>query len=278
MNKIIFFFVVIFSYQLKIFSQNKGSIIYKQINPSGKVTFFKLYFEKEKSIYFGNRSGSISKFEKINAPVSIEDTISDNQNELNNAMMSRKKIYSYFTDEEGDCIYKNFKDSTLIFRQVLSHSPLIIQEPKLPHLFWNFTLEKRKIGNFNCQKATTTFRGRKYEAWYASEISVSNGPWKLQGLPGLILEAQTEDRQYVYIFEKIEIPDKSLGMIKEPIKGEKCTLQNYQNTRNKNFQEGLSKLITTVEQRGASVSFSQDPKKIQLNNLQELNYDDLKNQ
>jgi len=39
--------------------------------------------------------------------------------------------------------------------------------------------------------------------WFTSEIPVSIGPWKLYGLPGLILEATSENKKYTYIVTEI---------------------------------------------------------------------------
>ena len=46
--------------------------------------------------------------------------------------------------------------------------------------------------------ATADFRGRRWTAWFATDIPVSDGPWKLGGLPGLILEAYDEGQQHVF--------------------------------------------------------------------------------
>ena len=53
------------------------------------------------------------------------------------------------------------------------------------------------IGN-PCQLAVTDFRGRRWYAWYTDDIPISEGPWKLCGLPGLILRAYDEQRQYEF--------------------------------------------------------------------------------
>ena len=55
----------------------------------------------------------------------------------------------------------------------------------LPHFSWNITEEQKTIDNYVCQKATCTFGGRTYEAWFAPDIPISDGPWKFYGLPGL---------------------------------------------------------------------------------------------
>ncbi len=40
---------------------------------------------------------------------------------------------------------------------------------------------------YTCHKATTEYRGRKYTAWYTTDIPISSGPYIFEGLPGLIL-------------------------------------------------------------------------------------------
>ncbi len=83
-----------------------------------------------------------------------------------------------------------------------------INEP-LKTINWQIHSEQRKIGKFNCIRATATFRGRDYEAWFAPEIPLPHGPWKLHGLPGLILEAYDTRREIQFLFESIDIPSAS---------------------------------------------------------------------
>lgn len=48
------------------------------------------------------------------------------------------------------------------------------------------------IIGYECHKAVTKFRGREWAVWYADGIPVSLGPWKLNGLPGIILQAECD--------------------------------------------------------------------------------------
>ena len=50
----------------------------------------------------------------------------------------------------------------------------------------------RSVIGFNCTMATTHFRGRDWKVWFCEEIPLSLGPWKLGGLPGLILAAHCD--------------------------------------------------------------------------------------
>lgn len=66
----------------------------------------------------------------------------------------------------------------------------IYNEP-VPDIDWQLNLsESDTILSHQCYKATACFRGRSYEVWFTLEIPVQAGPWKLQGLPGLILKAK----------------------------------------------------------------------------------------
>ncbi|MCS6795936.1 MAG: GLPGLI family protein [Raineya sp.] len=83
--------------------------------------------------------------------------------------------------------------------------PLVVKE-KLPDFAWQITQEKKKIEGYECFKAISKpFRGRTYIAWFCPEIPISDGPWKLWGLPGLILEAQDEKGEVKFVAQKVEL-------------------------------------------------------------------------
>lgn len=64
---------------------------------------------------------------------------------------------------------------------------------------WNISDESKEIIGYQCFKATTDYRGRRWTAWFTPEIPIQDGPWKLCGLPGLILEAEDNHSEYRYI-------------------------------------------------------------------------------
>ena len=67
-----------------------------------------------------------------------------------------------------------------------------------PVFDWIFTSDTLTVLGYLCKKATCSFRGRDYTAWYAPDIPLSNGPWKFNGLPGLILKVEDADRDYSF--------------------------------------------------------------------------------
>lgn len=64
---------------------------------------------------------------------------------------------------------------------------------------WTLLPDTATILTYRCQKASCRFRGRNYTAWYTTEIPVSEGPWKLCGLPGLILKAEDSRGHYSFL-------------------------------------------------------------------------------
>ncbi len=80
---------------------------------------------------------------------------------------------------------------------------------------WNWEIGDAVKGilGYECIEATTEFHGRKWTAWFAPEIPVQNEPWKLGGLPGLILEACPEGGQYRFIATGIQQPAKPISPV-----------------------------------------------------------------
>ena len=68
------------------------------------------------------------------------------------------------------------------------------EDSELP--MWTLQSDTATVMTYACRKATCRFRGRNWIAWYTTQVPVSDGPWKLYGLPGLILEAYDEQDHY----------------------------------------------------------------------------------
>ena len=85
-----------------------------------------------------------------------------------------------------------------------------ITEP-IPVQDWNIVTDStRQILGYHCCMATTTFRGRKWTVYFTDEIPLPLGPWKLGGLPGLILSAEVNE--FITI-EAVGIKTKSLSPV-----------------------------------------------------------------
>ncbi len=97
---------------------------------------------------------------------------------------NRKNISLYGNSYEQ--FFKNKVDSTLRFNGNIIGDTYYYDEPLHP-MEWTIGDETKEVLGHQCQKATTSWRGRKWTAWF-SDIPYNDGPWKFGGLPGLILE------------------------------------------------------------------------------------------
>ena len=103
-------------------------------------------------------------------------------------------------------------DAAMEFQEAMLHMPTVwtgypegqttVREFIFPHEFegseptpdivWTLTDDTLTVGGYLCQQATATHRGVAWTVCYTEEIPSSAGPWRLRGLPGLIVEAKNE--------------------------------------------------------------------------------------
>ena len=86
-------------------------------------------------------------------------------------------------------------------------------EERMPELDWKLLDGDTVILGYPAYKAQTKYRGRTWTVYYAPDIAVSDGPWKLCGLPGLILYAT--ESEGVFAFEAVGIKN---GQLLESVK------------------------------------------------------------
>jgi len=131
---------------------------------------------------------------------------------------------------EGYTVMDKSKDS-LKTKTAINNSNYLLFET-IPIFKWVLTSkETKKIGNYVCKKATTYFRGRNYIAWYAVDIPTQFGPWKFNGLPGLILEIYDETNRYHWTVQKIKMLNKKIELPKYESYYTKIDLKKYAELR-----------------------------------------------
>ena len=139
-------------------------------------------------------------------------------------------------------------------RQIESFSKEFLIKDSLKMYDWKLEDESRMIGEHLCFKATTVKEVRNIKmgpppppdekkkgdekipeepktkfitvtAWYTPEIPINNGPSDYWGLPGLILQLDEENIQY--LCTEIILNAKEATEVKEPEKGKVVTQKEY---------------------------------------------------
>ena len=167
---------------------NKEAIMVLRIGKNKSLFYSEAAFERDSLLR--------NKFSNIAASRAINDSIKNKYGKIN---------ASYY-------ILKEFQTKKLEFIDKVIQTYEYTEN--LQEFTWKLTNEKKKIGEYECQKATCSFGGRNYEAWFAPDIPVSDGPWKFNGLPGLVLEVY--DLQHHYEFTFLGMRDCS-GKIAIPV-------------------------------------------------------------
>lgn len=136
----------------------------------------------------------------------------------------------------------------------------IVQEP-LQAITWYFTGNSKVIQGFKCLEAYGQFAGRQYNVWFTDSIPTFFGPWKLHGLPGLILEAYDESREVNFYANLIRSGSKEDITPYNPM-----SMGNYaimdRNEYVKNFQgyiEMIRRRMMTKFARGYQVKVRSSP-------------------
>lgn len=253
-----YIFLLFFSISFELSAQNNivGAIEYRHIlnlNPAapsddeGIVAI--LYFGAFKSNYIYNQ---------IN--YATNDTVRIKKKETKGGMTKFIE-----RDSVGNRVFKDLLEKSVVHRHVSFKKAFLIEET-LPTMIWEIKPEQKKIGSLLCQKALTRYRGRNYEAWFTLSIPVSTGPWKFNGLPGLIVEVFDDTHEVQFLYNNISfVPFNTTTLLEKPYQGLKATWQEIDKFDNEETMSRQKKFMSTAPKGITEVSFRiQKPKLIEL--------------
>jgi GLPGLI family protein len=159
-----------------------------------------------------------------------------------------------YGSSEAYKVYTNHKENRIIFTDMQPPNKILYREP-ICNQDWKILDETKEIAGYKCKNAKCSFRGRDYIAWFTNEIPVSEGPWKFNGLPGLIVKVY--DIQEHYDFELIFI--RKIG--KEITFNEnylEVKIKDYIKICRNRIQNPLAYLMSAG--RNVKTTFSPEPK------------------
>lgn len=142
-------------------------------------------------------------------------------------------------------VYKHILEAGQYLYYEKKGTQLYRYEDELPKIEWQIDEEVKDILGYHCQKAIGNIYGREWAVWFTMDIPVSDGPWLLCGLPGLILEAV--DAENIFHFTAIELGnDISLSVEPSDKKYIKCTHEEFMRLRAKFEEDPLDMLQKTT--------------------------------
>ena len=177
-----------------------------------------LYITKDSTIYISPK--------KVNFDNYIRGLNTKNSQEFvtNNAIDIAAIKEKYPSPIINHTIIKNNGINKILSK--VNRSLYLLNQP-IDDINWKIENEKKTYLDLIIKKATTIYLGRKWTAWYTEEIPNSVGPYKFNGLPGLILELYDENNYFHFSATEINQNSTIPDLTRDFIKSKKVSLDDY---------------------------------------------------
>src|SRR5690606_5898505 len=166
-----------------------------------------LYIGKDATLY--NSFSLATTLERMKKEIAEEPDMAADAGAPSGRKQPRLFINAPNISHEALYLFHREKRATAVNK--LGMTTYTILQP-YPQIDWQIDTAVKEIGGYRCQQATGIFGGRKYTAWFTTELPFPYGPWKLQGLPGLILEAEDSKHEVVFRYAGFD-KDTTSGIV-----------------------------------------------------------------
>lgn len=137
----------------------------------------------------------------------------DENNKNHTVTINPQKNGAYFLNSESEVIEIDYLKKQIKVTDKLILNAFTYTET-LSTPIWKIEKDTMTILNQKCQKATTTFKGRNYIAWFAPSIPLNIGPWLFNGLPGLILKVSDTKNEFIFECLELNVPNSTTKVYK----------------------------------------------------------------
>lgn len=129
---------------------------------------------------------------------SISKSIVDKQISATGAVDDTPKPSSGNKSSIKYTIIKDYSKNNLFFINRIGRYKYNVKDNRT--IKWIILPEKDVVNTYIVQKATAEFGGRKWEAWFTSDLPFQDGPYKFKGLPGIILKIEDSTKSHSFTF------------------------------------------------------------------------------
>ena len=130
----------------------------------------------------------------------------------------------------------------------------VVEEP-IENIDWTLSEDSLKnVLGYDCIMATADYHGRKWTAWFTPEIPLQAGPWKLAGLPGLILEADADNGVYSFVATGIQNTTRQISPVYLADRYEKVSRKDLLKAQRSFFDNPLGQINAKFGDKGVVVS------------------------
>ncbi|WP_052266159.1 GLPGLI family protein [Pedobacter kyungheensis] len=151
----------------------------------------------------GKNASVYTSYDKLNQALKMQQQLQEQiKNQTGNGNVKIELKSEMKTQPTQEDYFFFASEHKMITKERLFNNYLV-EEPAAT-IDWKILKDTMSFSGVACQKATTRFKGRNWIAWFATEIPFQSGPWKLNGLPGLIIEAYDDKKEVKFEFAGLE--------------------------------------------------------------------------
>jgi GLPGLI family protein len=137
-------------------------------------------------------------------------------------------VFMNLSGKEKHSVYKNYVQNEMISSESILTKHFRVYD-SIPQIKWELLSGRKQIADLECRKATGHFRGRDYNAWYFPDVPLRIGPWKLGGLPGIIMEINDTEKEVSFTITALsfQLSPKELDLIQPVKKGKSIDFEDF---------------------------------------------------
>ncbi len=176
-------------------------------------------------LVIGKNASVYTSYDKINRNLEMEKQIQEQiKNQAGSGQMSIKiGVQGVIPKIVTPLDYFFYASENKFFTKERLINNYLVEEDA-PKINWKITKDTASFSGVKCQKAIANFKGRTWTAWFAPDMPFQSGPWKLNGLPGLIIDAVDQTGTVKFQFagidnikpEETKVPEKEGPKILTP--------------------------------------------------------------
>ena len=224
-------------FKLPLYAQEEGkvlaSIVYDFVHVTD--TNQRQHPKKEAMILYMGTDRSVFKSQTL--ALKLEEMKKEMDGNLPGGKMGKNSISFNAPNISNEELFLFPQEKKIITVDKIGMTDYLIPED-FPLINWQISDETKEIGGYSCQLAKGSFGGRKYTAWFTTELPFSYGPWKLHGLPGLILQASDSKNEVLFNyagFDKNENNELTIVLPKDAVMTNRRDFEKAKAAHDKNF-------------------------------------------
>jgi len=155
-------------------------------------------YRENMALYIGKKSAGYRSYDRAVSDAAFRKQVEDQlANSPDGRITTNRRMVGSLVE------YYQYPGNKAMVRKEWMFNNYLITDT-LPGIAWQIHRDTATFGSLHCQKATCHFKGRDYTAWFCPDLPLHVGPWKLNGLPGVIVDAYDVKKEVEFTFDGVE--------------------------------------------------------------------------